>query len=639
MKILSRIFLGIIGLIMISLVGAHFYLSPERLQAIIQPYLQNALNRPITFQNPQIHYSIEPSISLENLVIQDPPNFSSKSFIKAQKAQLSLSPFSLLAAKIGRLHLQNGTIHITANQKGERNIDDLISKMRVPINQLQLTNITLTDHNQKTATHTTSKIIAANLLARLGPQGIDLTGETTLQSFTTQTPNTTLNLPINHLTYQLTYTPKSQTLIVTNLTLTAGPIVTTLAGEIQWQPFAIDLHTQNKTLDIDHIKSYFTNLSLLSNDAKLSGQGQFELHIIGAWPPKIQSHLNATNLSLADPNRLKNPIINGEISLSSDAQTLRIRALNFRAGQTDATLSGVISHLYQRPHLSFALKANTIDLDGLWKQPQSHQAQWGFTSPAFANTGKKKSALISLLDRVDMDGSIHTDSLRIQNTWIHSFQTNTHAQNGSLQVKPIVGQMHNGALNASLSLVTHEQGANLEGALSLVNASAFPLLNQTGNWQVPLYGTLNATTQLTAALDTTLTYLPTTTNANGRITMPSGKLIQWDILQDNLKSVDQLGLLTADEVNLQDVLLQFQIQSNTLTLNGSHLTAADLPCHISGTGAFDGDLNYAIDIDLPPSRIQFGGFNLGALLGKRAIPVRVNITGTSRAPKITAGMQ
>jgi len=238
-----------------------------------------------------------------------------------------------------------------------------------------------------------------------------------------------------------------------------------------------------------------------------------------------------------------------------------------------------------------------------------------------------------------MDGSVRADSLRFHNTWIQNLNATTQAKNGTLNIKPITGQIYNGALNSSLRLTTHTQGAHLESNLSLINAHAHPLLNQTLGWHIPLYGNLTLITQATTTLDTTLTPLPTTTKANGKINMQTGKLIKWDVLQNNLKSVDQLGLLTADEVPLQNATVAFNINGNTLALNGTQLTAAQMPCRIAGTGDLNGLLNYTIDIDVPSSRIQFGGFNLGALLGKHAIPVRINIGGSAQAPDITAGIR
>jgi len=642
MKHFYRILIALTLLVCLCLIGLHFYFTPTRLHSLIQPYLQNTLQRPVSFQNAQLHYGIEPRITVDNLIVQDHKSFTQHPFIQARQADMVLSPIAFLLGKnrIGALHLQNGHINLTRNNKGTYNTQDLMqAKIRLPINQLQLTHITLRHNDQHIAQKITVLIQETTLLVAPTQKGITLTGNTQIQNIITQTKTDSTHIPPFNIDLQLTYNPTTPNITFDKLALDLGLININLSGHINWKTLVIDLHTQNEPLNFEHLKTYLINQAILSPQATLSGKGQLDLHITGAWPPHIKGQLTATTVSLSAPNKLKNPIINGEISLSTDAKTIRLQALKFQSGLTDILMSGVLSNLYQRPHLSFALRAHTIDLDGFLPPPKVTLAQWGLISPAHAATNTKKSALISVLNHLDMDGSVRADSLRFHNTWIQNLNATTQAKNGTLNIKPITGQIYNGALNSSLRLTTHTQGAHLESNLSLINAHAHPLLNQTLGWHIPLYGNLTLITQATTTLDTTLTPLPTTTKANGKINMQTGKLIKWDVLQNNLKSVDQLGLLTADEVPLQNATVAFNINGNTLALNGTQLTAAQMPCRIAGTGDLNGLLNYTIDIDVPSSRIQFGGFNLGALLGKHAIPVRINIGGSAQAPDITAGIR
>ncbi len=642
MKHFYRISLAFVLLICIGLIGLHFYFSPTRLHSLIQPYLQNTLQRQIAFQNAQLHYGIEPYITLDNLIVQDHKSFSQQPFIQAQQATMTFSPIAFLMGekRIGALHFQNGHIILIRNKKGTYNTQDFMqAKIRLPINQLQLTNTTLTYHDQQSAQKTTLLMQKTTLLVAPTQKGITLTGNTQIQNLITQTQTDNTHIPPFNLNLQLTYNPTTPNITFDKLAIDLGFLNINLSGHINWQTLVTDLHTQNEPLNFEHLKTHLIKQTILSPQATLSGKGQLDLHITGAWPPNIKGQLTATNVSLSAPNKLKNPIINGEILLTTDAKTVRLQTLKFQSGLTDILLSGILSNLYQRPHLSFAVRSHTIDLDGFLHPPKVTFAQWGLIIPAHAATNTKKSALISMLNHMDMDGSVRADSLRIHNTWIQNLHATTQTKNGTLNLKPITGQVHNGALNSSLQLTTHAQGAHLESNLSLINAHAHPLLNQTFGWKIPLYGNLTVITQATTTYDSTFTYVPTTTKANGKINMQAGKLVKWDVLQNNLKSVDQLGLLTADEVPLQNATVAFNITGNTLALNGTQLTAAQMPCRIVGTGDLDGLLNYTIDIDVPSSRIQFGGFNLGALLGKHAIPVRIHIGGSAQAPDITASIR
>lgn len=642
MRTLIRIFLVLAIFVTVSLIGLHIYFSPERLHPLIQNHLQETLHRPVTFTKIERGYGLEPRIELHNLTIQDNPAFSKTPFIQTQRAHLSLSPLSFLMGqgKIGSLNLNGGTLRLITNRKGESNTQDLFQKQTgtLPINHIELTNITVIYHNQQTTRQTTSLFNTATLLVTQSENGFQFSGQADIQNLTTQLKTNTTHLPASTLSFQGQYTPQTKNIQIEKLTVALGPITTNLTGNVHWQTLKTNLHTQNEALNFEHIKSYLINHNLLSDQASLSGEGQLNLKITGDWPPQIDGKLTAKNIGLADPQHLKNPIIKGQITLNTNGTEVRLHTLSFQSGLSDITLSGVMSNLYQRPHLSFALVSHIADIDGFRKPPLT-QAQWALTTPAYAAPNKKKSALLSLLNRLDMDGSMHADSLRMHNTWIQNFRVKTNAQGGRLTLTPITGQAHQGALNGRATLTTHEQGAHIESNLSLINTHVHPLLNETLNWQIPLYGNITLSAQFAGALDTTFTYLPTTTQANGRIQMQTGKIVDWDLLQNSLKSVEQLGLLTADNVPIKDATIVFNLQGNTLTLNGSQFSAANMPCRVSGTGEINGALQYALDIDVPPTHIQFGGFNLGALLGQRAIPVRVNIGGTTRAPKITAGLR
>jgi uncharacterized protein involved in outer membrane biogenesis len=641
MKYIYRTLIGLTLLLFIFLLGAHFYFTPARLQSLLLPYLQNALQRKVSFQNAHLHYGIKPNISIGNLVIQGRPGFTQHPLIQADFAQISISPISLLRGRIGTLNLKNSTISITVNPQGVYSIDDLTQskKTTVPINHLQLSHAILSFHNQQTARKTVLHIENATLLAMPGSDGIGLTGDISILKLITQTQKDTAYIPALDLSLKLHYDPNTKTIDVNNASIRFGPLDARLAGHINLRTSGIELQTQNEPLNFGHIQSYLIEQKLMPPQSVVSGEGTLGLHISGPWPPTIKGHLTINNLSMTGPGPLKHPVINGELDLFMDAQSMRISALKFQSGRTDINLSGVLSGLRLHPHLSFALISSITDVDELLSPGESDQAEWGFSSAVQAGLGTKKSALISLINRLDMDGSFRADSLRYHNTWITNFDAVLNAQNGTLLIKPITGQAQDGALNANLRLTPGEQGAHLSSSLSLTNADANLLLNQTLAWQVPLYGSLSLNTRLEGSFDSTLTFLPSTTNATGSIHMPAGQLVRWRMLQDKLNSIAHLDLLTADEVPIQYATVLFNMQGGTLSLDGTQFTVAQMPARLNGTSQSGGLLNYTLDVDLSPSGLQFGGFNLGSLLGQRAIPIRIHIRGTSQTPKITAGIR
>ncbi len=200
------------------------------------------------------------------------------------------------------------------------------------------------------------------------------------------------------------------------------------------------------------------------------------------------------------------------------------------------------------------------------------------------------------------------------------FKMALHAKNARLHVGPVSGQVCEGTLEGSLAL----ENGQWNGSVSLVNARAERVLQSAG-WRIPVAGAVDITANI---LDGAV--------ASGRVQMADARVVKWDFLQQKLRPVEQLGLLTADEVPLRDVDVVFRLHGNAVILEGTKLVAADMACTVGGQGTLDGQLNYVLDVAVPASRIKVAGFHIGALFGRlTTIPVRVKIGGTTNAPAVT----
>ncbi|MDA0711502.1 MAG: AsmA family protein, partial [bacterium] len=632
---------GTLVLLALVLIGIRLYFSPDRLKRAIQPHLTEALLRTLSFDRAQLFFGFEPGLRLSHLVIQDRGNNASKPLLEAEMATYSLSPIAFLMGegRIGKLHLENGRVNLSVKASGATNVDDLLNRLQLPVNELALDAFTLSYDNTQTPLSAVLRVQSASLIATLTREGFDLSGDVSIESLMVQSREATTRLPGITLGLHLSINPKLQRIHVAQFAMDFGPVVPRFTGQINWRTLQAELHAEKDSLDWERVRTYLVAQSVLSSRATLAGEGTLELDLSGAWPWKIAGQLTATAVSLSDPERLKSPILNGELHLTTDGTHLRIHALQFRSGLSDVTLSGILTHPADRPHLSFALLSRVADIDGFFAQQKAAQAQWGLVSPAHAAPGTKKSALISLLGSLDVDGSVRADSLRIFNSWISNLSAVARADTGALRVNPITGQVFGGALSSSILLSTGDGMPHLSARVSLINADAHPLIEQSLGWQVPLFGDLGLSLRVSAGLDSTLGTLPHTQRITGKAQMHRGKLVQWGILKNSLKTVESLGLLTADEVSIEEATVIFNLEARTLTLNGTQFTAAGMPCRVTGTGEPGGKMNYDLDVDVPPARLHFGGFNLGALLGKQALPVRIHIQGTTLAPDIRAGLR
>ena len=206
----------------------------------------------------------------------------------------------------------------------------------------------------------------------------------------------------------------------------------------------------------------------------------------------------------------------------------------------------------------------------------------------------------------------------------HHLEMALHTENGRLRLGPIRGQVCEGALEGALVW----DNSAWAGTVSLVNARAERVLQSVG-WQIPVYGAVDITTDIANGAV-----------ASGRVEMAEGRVVQWDFFQRNLRRMEQLGLLAADDVPLRDVAVVFQLQDNAVILDGSKFVAADMACTVRGSGTLAGQLNYVFDVVVPTSRIKFAGLRVGrawdAFLGRKTtIPVQIKINGTTRAPTVT----
>ena len=197
-------------------------------------------------------------------------------------------------------------------------------------------------------------------------------------------------------------------------------------------------------------------------------------------------------------------------------------------------------------------------------------------------------------------------------------------EDGRLRIGPIRGQVCEGALEGGL---VWDNGA-WEGAVSLVNARAERVLQSAG-WQIPVQGAVDMATDIADGAV-----------AGGSVKMAEGRVVEWDILQRNLRPLERLGLLAADDVPLRDVAVVFRLQGDAVILDGSRFVAADMTCTVRGSGTLAGQLEYVFDVAVPTSRIKYAGLHVGrawdTFFGRKStIPVQVRVDGPTRAPKVT----
>jgi hypothetical protein len=175
------------------------------------------------------------------------------------------------------------------------------------------------------------------------------------------------------------------------------------------------------------------------------------------------------------------------------------------------------------------------------------------------------------------------------------------------------------------------------------------VLEKFFNLPLPIQGSMSLKMSGSGRLDSTLTLLTGSLEANGIGNITDGQITNWGWLKDAAGGIAQLSFVDFDRIPIQDLVAPFKIEGGRLITRNLSMTAADIPCKLSGSaGLADGTLDYTLDMDLPADRITIGGINIGKALGaffgqsresKQVIPLQIRIGGTSARPKLAVAIR
>lgn len=631
MRFIKRVFWFCVVLFVVVLAGVYWYLTPERLQALIQPRLEKALGREVVFDDVQWGVLDGPGVTILGLSVKQ--RVGTGTFLKADRAQVAVSPGALLTGdgKLGELVLEGGVALVVVDKNGQVNAGDLFGKkggLWLPVDRVRVIDGTLRVENRRTGRTTVLADVNGRVRGSLGDEGIVLDADVVVGQVVTVAKGDTSQVRDLSVAGRVRFAEDQ--LVAEDLLVGFGPFAAKVSGLVRdpWRSFVVDLKAKDQMLDMVQVQDFLILSGVLSNGARLTGAVQAQVALTGRWPFEVRGKVTVDGLTVTDRTRLALPIVEGEGTLFLERDRIRIHGGRARVGRSDIALSGVVNRVWSgQPLVSFAWVSQVLDLDEL--MPDAPPVAWGWPGAAVA----AKSEALALFAKVrDMEGSIRVNEGVWHGAVFKNLETALRAQNGRMHIGPVFGQVFEGALNGAVIL----DHGDVSGSLSLVNARAKQLVDSLG-WSVPVYGAVNVTARISGVNGPFV-------NASGVVHMAEGRIVKWDFLQRELHSVEQLGLLTADEVPLKDVKVVFDVRGDEVTLNGTQLTAADMVCTVGGSGHLKGALNYVLDVDVPASRIKVAGFNvgqaLGAFLGRNAtIPVRVHVGGVVGGVEVKVGVR
>jgi hypothetical protein len=359
---------------------------------------------------------------------------------------------------------------------------------------------------------------------------------------------------------------------------------------------------------------------------------------------------------------LRQPIQNGKLFITLNSERIVLKEFSASIGCSDLHLSGTLVNVdgfitdraESRPLFRFNFKSNLLDLDQILLVKESQHAAaetWAWISPLYADESPDRtSPLIALLRMLDMRGDVSINKL-VSGGVLDDLTAQINSDRGKVAVTDISANVYGGLLKGSGStdLTAAHAPFPAQMEVTVSGGQAGVVLEKFFNLPLPIQGSMSLKMSGSGRLDSTLTLLPGSLEANGIGNITDGQITNWGWLKDAAGGIAQLSFVDFDRIPIQDLVAPFKIEGGRLITRNLSMTAADIPCKLSGSaGLVDGTLDYTLDMDLPADRITIGGINIGKALGaffgqsresKQVIPLQIRIGGTSARPKLAVAIR
>ena len=386
--------------------------------------------------------------------------------------------------------------------------------------------------------------------------------------------------------------------------------------------------------------------------------------------PGLSGRLTLQALSARTPDLLV-PVEGGAVEVEFRNDEARVTRLEGRAGRSDFALTGQVAGLLAwlstpdgaapaRPLFSAALTSRVLDLDEMLPAvgaaptgtgSAGASRSWGLATPAYGAAEPvsidETSPLLWIVRTMDGDGRLRFGEMVSDGVVYRNFRSETKAQGRVLRLDEVRADVFGGKMAAQIELDAQNPGGNLpvEAVMSVDTVQAQGLLKGFLKWGLPIQGRMGLSLTMSGAVDSTLELVQKTIRAEGRAQASEGKVVNWSLLRKVGSGVSQLGFMDFEEIPLRSLLAPFHVANERVYLDELRVRAADMDCRIAGSSGLDGSLDLTVDVDVPASRMNIAGMQLGqtlqGLLGgaEARIPLRIHVGGTVEAPQVKAQLQ
>jgi uncharacterized protein involved in outer membrane biogenesis len=470
----------------------------------------------------------------------------------------------------------------------------------------------------------------------------DVTG--LVSSTDAQVRYSSLPKPITNISIvaDFTKTAKKQEFRVTKFSanLGANPVSATLTV-VNFDDPSMNL-SLNASLNLAEVKDYYP----LEEGTELSGQLKADVKVSGRInDPKTRKSSGVLDLKSvgAKTEGSANPVRNLNGTITFNDQTIDAKKVTMMVGKSDFDIAFTLRNYLGifsddegdvKPTATLRLNSNhllTADLtseDNGKKTDGKGNAQQGGGLP---------------FPGVSMEISASIGTLTMERFELRNVRAAMSIADGIVTLRNFSGNVYNGSVATKGTLDMRDpKETPFDLTLEMNNMDVHQFLPEFTSFGSRLYGNLTMTTGVQGALDDTLGLIPQTLNGGGNVQMKSGKV---DGVKMNQALAGMLSLPDLSVVNFKDWQNSFTIANGRLVLKDLKIAALNSDYTINGSMGFDGSIDYAMTLLLPPetsSKIKLPGVTGFAgqavdLFKDPSGRIRLDfaVTGTSDSPKVS----
>ena len=683
---------GLVGVIVVAVLGVSLYLTPERLRRLVLPALEESLQRKVELQRVGLRLWGGLGASVEGLSVADRKGFGADPFISAERAALSLELWPLLKgeAGLGAIVISEPSISLVIDEKGEANYADLAGGsdtgtgggglVVLPVERLTIENGRLRYEDRQAGSVTEIqgldyRLAAAVEGARITIDGVLAVAEVVMSS----ADGTVTELGRFRASHRLAVGRNFEDLDIESLQIGLGPAELVVDGTVQGLSGIpqLTLNVEEQKLDLGDLAAYLREAGLLEEDVRMEGALLVDAKLQGSWDPEARTPLYprlsgkaAVRSGTVQTLDLLVPIKGLTADLALGNEALVLSSLSLNAGRSDLSLTGQVRGIldgllapepgpHGRPSFGLDLVSRLLDLDEMLPVVSSTSegtasggvgARWGFASPAYgapAAVLDETSPLLWVLRAMDGEGSLNIDQMKSDGVLFRSLRSEARAEKGVMRLQNLMADVLGGRMTGQVKLDARGSSGNLpvEAAVSLDGVEADGLLAEFLKLNLPIQGRMGLSIAMSGAVDSTLELVQKAIRAEGSAHVSEGKVVNWPLLRKVTSGVSQLGFMNFDEVPIRSLLALFRVADERIYLNKLNVKAADMDWRLGGSSGMDGSLDLTVDVDVPASRLNIAGMQLGqtlqGLLGgaEAQIPLRIHIGGTVEDPQVKAQLQ